>query len=87
MSKNEIDQIVLVGGSTKIPKIQSLLREYFNGKSLNKEIKPDEAVAYGATIQAALLNGEKFDNFISVVHMMFRHFPLGLKYWINQWLL
>jgi molecular chaperone DnaK (HSP70) len=66
MSKNEIDEIVLIGGSTKIPKIQSLLREYFNGKPLNKEIKPDEAVAYGATIQAALLNGEKFgDSFVT----------------------
>jgi molecular chaperone DnaK (HSP70) len=66
MSKNEIDEIVLIGGSTKIPKIQSLLREYFDGKPLNKQIKPDEAVAYGATIQAALLNGEKFSDSVTV---------------------
>jgi molecular chaperone DnaK (HSP70) len=87
MSKIEIDEIVLVGGSTKIPQIQSLLRKYFNCKPLNKEIKLDEAVAYGATIQAALLDGEKFDDFFVSFHMMFRHFLSGLKYWINQWLL
>jgi L1 cell adhesion molecule like protein len=59
IDKSEIDDIVLIGGSTYIPFIRKLLRDYFDGKPLNKEIKPDEAVAYGATIQAALLNGEK----------------------------
>ncbi len=58
MSKTKVDEIVLIGGSTRIPKIQQLLKEYFNGKELNKKINPDEAVAYGATIQAALLSGE-----------------------------
>ncbi len=62
MSKNEIDEIVLIGGSTKIPRIQSLLKDYFDGKPLNKQIKPNEAVAYGATIQATILNAEKFDD-------------------------
>ena len=57
LSKSQIDEIVLVGGSTRIPKIQQLLTEFFNGKTLNKEINPDEAVAYGATIQAAILSG------------------------------
>merc|ERR1712225_110571 len=51
------DEIVLVGGSTRIPKIQSMLSEFFNGKELCKSINPDEAVAYGATVQAAVLSG------------------------------
>ena len=54
----DIDEIVLVGGSTRIPKVQSLLKEMFNGKELNKKLNPDEAVAYGATIQAAIQMGE-----------------------------
>jgi len=57
MSKSAIHEIVLVGGSTRIPKIQSLLSEYFNGKTPNSSINPDEAVAYGAAVQAAVLNG------------------------------
>ena len=55
LSKSEIDEIVLVGGSTRIPKIQELLTEFFNGKQLNKSVNPDEAVACGAAIQAAIL--------------------------------
>jgi len=57
VSKPDIDEVVLVGGSTRIPKIQSLLSNYFNGKQLNKSINPDEAVAYGASVQAAVLGG------------------------------
>ena len=57
MSKSQIDEIVLVGGSTRIPKIQSLLSAFFNGKELNKECNPDEVVAQGAAIQAAILSG------------------------------
>ena len=57
VSKNQIDEIVLVGGSTRIPKIQELLSNFFNGKELNKGINPDEAVAYGAAVQAAILSG------------------------------
>ena len=57
MSKTQIDEVVLVGGSTRIPKIQSLLSEFFNGKTLNKECNPDEVVAQGAAIQAAILSG------------------------------
>jgi len=53
--KSQVDEVVLVGGSTRIPKVQSLLKEYFNGKKLNKSINPDEAVAYGAAVQAAIL--------------------------------
>jgi len=59
MSKSQIDEIVLVGGSTRIPKIQQLLTEFFNGKELCKTINPDECVAYGAAVQAAILTGSR----------------------------
>ena len=58
VSKSQVDEVVLVGGSTRIPKIQDLLSSFFNGKELNKGINPDEAVAYGAAVQAAILSGE-----------------------------
>lgn len=61
MSKGDVDEIILVGGSTRIPKIQKLLSDYFNGKELCKSINPDEAVAIGASIQAAILSGSKDD--------------------------
>ena len=57
VSKNQVDEIVLVGGSTRIPKVQELLTGFFNGKELNKGINPDEAVAYGSAVQAAVLSG------------------------------
>nr|AGL51120.1 heat shock protein 70 [Chrysomya megacephala] len=57
--KAQIHDIVLVGGSTRIPKVQKLLQDFFNGKELNKSINPDEAVAYGAAVQAAILHGDK----------------------------
>jgi L1 cell adhesion molecule like protein len=57
LSKGDIDEVVLVGGSTRIPKIQSLIQNFFNGKTLNKSINPDECVAYGAAVQAAILSG------------------------------
>jgi len=59
LDKNAIHEIVLVGGSTRIPKVQKLLSDYFNGRELNKSINPDEAVAYGAAVQAAILSGDK----------------------------
>lgn len=58
IEKKDIHEIVLVGGSTRIPKIQSLLQDFFDGKELNKSINPDEAVAYGAAVQAALLTNQ-----------------------------
>merc|ERR1712177_83330 len=58
MDKSSINDIVLVGGSTRIPKVQKLLQDFFNGKELNKSINPDEAVAYGAAVQAAILTGD-----------------------------
>ncbi len=57
IAKGSIHEIVLVGGSTRIPKVQQLLQDFFNGKELNKSINPDEAVAYGAAVQAAILAG------------------------------
>ncbi|XP_026398402.1 heat shock cognate 70 kDa protein-like, partial [Papaver somniferum] len=57
MNKSSVHQILLVGGSTRIPKVRSLLQEFFDGKELCKNINPDEAVAYGAAVQAAILNG------------------------------
>merc|ERR1711951_352677 len=59
LTKNEIDEIVLVGGSTRIPKVQQLVKEFFNGKEPSKGINPDEAVAYGAAVQAGVLSGEQ----------------------------
>jgi heat shock protein 1/8 len=57
ISKSNVHEVVLVGGSTRIPKVQELLSQFFNGKELNKGINPDEAVAYGAAVQAAILSG------------------------------
>ncbi len=57
VSKSQVDEIVLVGGSTRIPKVQELLTNFFGGKELSKGINPDEAVAYGASVQAAILSG------------------------------
>merc|ERR1712117_708028 len=59
LTKKEIDEIVLVGGSTRIPKVQQLVKEFFNGKEPSKGINPDEAVAYGAAVQAGVLSGEQ----------------------------
>ena len=61
LSKSEIDEVVLAGGSTRIPKIRKLLQDFFNGKELCNSLNPDEAVAYGAAIQAAVSNGDKDD--------------------------
>jgi len=61
LTKNEINEIVMVGGSTRIPKVQQLVSEYFNGKKLNKSVNPDEVVALGAAIQAGVLKGDVKD--------------------------
>jgi len=58
MSKSEVDEIVLVGGSTRIPKVQTLLKEFFDGKEPSRGVNPDEAVAYGAAVQGGILSGE-----------------------------
>merc|ERR1711881_782515 len=61
MSKSQIDEVVLVGGSTRIPKVQQLIKDFFNGKEPNRGINPDEAVAFGAAVQAGILSGEADD--------------------------
>merc|ERR1712038_612913 len=66
-SKGQVHEVVLVGGSTRIPKIQTMLSEFFNGKQLNKSINPDEAVAFGAAVQAAILGGENHEEFKDVL--------------------
>lgn len=58
IEKKQVDEIVLVGGSTRIPRIQKLLSDFFGGKKLEKSINPDEAVAYGAAVQAGILSGK-----------------------------
>merc|ERR1719451_258780 len=58
LKKNQVDEVVLVGGSTRIPKVQALMKDLFNGKEPNRGINPDEAVAYGAAVQAGILSGE-----------------------------
>jgi len=79
MDKKSIHEIVLVGGSTRIPKVQELLIEFFNGKELNKSIHPDEAVAYGASVQAAILAGRKDQKLDSVVLLDVCPLSLGIE--------
>lgn len=77
VKKNEIDDIVLVGGSTRIPKVQSLLEDFFNGKKASKGINPDEAVAYGAAVQAGVLSGE--DGVDDIVLLDVNALTLGIE--------
>ncbi len=79
LNKSQIDEIVLVGGSTRIPKIQKLLEDFFNGKPLNKSINPDEAVAYGAAIQAAILSGDKSEEIRDVLLVDVAPLSLGIE--------
>lgn len=79
ISKSEIDDIVLVGGSTRIPKIRELLQNYFNGKELKKDINPDEAVAYGAAVQAAILSDVKDEKIGNMVLVDVAPLSLGIE--------
>ena len=79
ISKGDVDEIVLVGGSTRIPKVQQLLSDYFNGKELNKSINPDEAVAYGAAIQAAILSGDTAECLTDLVLLDVCPLSLGIE--------
>ncbi|XP_048524848.1 heat shock protein 70 A1 [Dendroctonus ponderosae] len=79
MDKGSIHDIVLVGGSTRIPKIQHLLQNYFNGKQLNLSINPDEAVAYGAAVQAAVLSGETDSKIQDVLLVDVTPLSLGIE--------
>jgi heat shock protein 5 len=79
LSKAEIHDIVLVGGSTRIPKVVKLLEDYFNGKKASKGINPDEAVAYGAAVQGGVLGGADGDNLNNVVLLDVNPLSLGIE--------
>merc|ERR1712112_226218 len=79
MDKSSIDDVVLVGGSTRIPKVQKLLSDFFNGKDLNKSINPDEAVAYGAAVQAAILTGETHSSVSDLLLLDVSPLSLGIE--------
>jgi len=79
MDKMDINEIVLVGGSSRIPKVQSLLREYFNGKPLNFSVDPEEAVAVGAAIEATVLNGSQSESVKNLLLMESTPLSLGIE--------
>jgi len=79
MDKGHIHAVVLVGGSTRIPKVQTLLQDFFNGKELCKSINPDEAVAYGATVQAAILNNDSSSKVQDLLLLDVTPLSLGLE--------
>lgn len=79
MSKADIHDIILIGGSTRVPKIQKMLSEFFDGKPLTTSINPDEAVAHGAAIQAAVLNGEHHDKIKDVLLVDVVPLSLGVE--------
>ena len=79
ISKPEVNDIVLVGGSTRIPKVQELLSNFFNGKELCRKINPDEAIAYGAAVQAAVLSGHKDEKLDSLVLLDVTPLSLGVE--------
>ena len=79
ISKNQIHEVVLVGGSTRILKVIELLKDYFNGKEPNRSINPDEAVAYGAAVQAAILMGDGNETINSCVLLDVTPLSLGIE--------
>ncbi|KAB5531605.1 hypothetical protein DKX38_018275 [Salix brachista] len=79
LEKHQIDEIVLVGGSTRIPKVQQLLQDYFDGKEPNKGVNPDEAVAYGAAVQGGILSGEGGDETKDILLLDVAPLTLGIE--------
>ena len=79
MAKSEVDEVVLVGGSTRIPKVQQLLKDFFNGKEPNKGINPDEAVAYGAAVQGGILGGASEDVLGEILVLDVAPLTLGIE--------
>ena len=79
ISKNKIHEVVLVGGSTRIPKVVELLKDFFNGKEPNRSINPDEAVAYGAAVQAAILNGDESEQIGACVLLDVAPLSMGIE--------
>ena len=79
MNKSSIDDIVLVGGSSRIPKVQELLQDFFDGKQLIKSVNPDQAVAYGAAVQAAILTGNTSENVSDLLLLDALYYSLGVE--------
>eukprot|EP00183_Erythrolobus_madagascarensis_P005525 CAMPEP_0185845368 /NCGR_PEP_ID=MMETSP1354-20130828/1363_1 /TAXON_ID=708628 /ORGANISM="Erythrolobus madagascarensis, Strain CCMP3276" /LENGTH=665 /DNA_ID=CAMNT_0028545323 /DNA_START=62 /DNA_END=2059 /DNA_ORIENTATION=- len=79
LSKTEVDEIVMVGGSTRIPKVQELVRNYFNGKELNKGVNPDEAVAFGAAVQGGILSDDGGNDVKDIVVLDVTSLSLGIE--------
>lgn len=79
IAKNKIHEVVLVGGSTRIPKVVELLKDFFNGKEPNRSINPDEAVAYGAAVQAAILSGDQSEQIGTCVLLDVAPLSLGIE--------
>jgi len=79
MKKAEIDEVVLVGGSTRIPKVQQLIKDFFNGKEPNRGINPDEAVAYGAAVQGGILGGEQSEETKDILLIDVTPLTLGIE--------
>jgi len=79
MDKSSINDVVLVGGSTRIPKVQKILSDFFNGKELNKSINPDEAVAYGAAVQGAILTGDTSETISDLLLLDVAPLSMGIE--------
>ena len=79
MKKTDIHEVVLVGGSTRIPKVQELIREFFDGKEPNRGINPDEAVAYGAAVQGGILGGETSEETKDILLIDVTPLTLGIE--------
>ena len=79
LKKEQIDEIVLVGGSTRIPKVQQLIKDYFDGKEPSKGVNPDEAVAYGAAVQGGILSGEGGDEVKDILLLDVCPLSLGIE--------
>lgn len=79
LKKSEVDEIVLVGGSTRIPKVRSLIKDFFNGKTANTGINPDEAVAYGAAVQGGILSGEGGESTKDILLLDVAPLSLGIE--------
>merc|ERR1711924_473139 len=79
IDKRNVHEVVLVGGSTRIPKVQGLIQEFFNGKEPNRTINPDEAVAFGAAVQAAILTGDQSSQVQDLLLLDVTPLSLGLE--------